>query len=192
MLIPIFGQFLGLILMLLPGNRGENSHGADPRGRGKLTEEERREKEAQKSPLRKDFDATLDGLSPRDLIEWTRREVTGRYADFEGRTRRRTFWPVAGLAVSTWTFGRILDAAVFGGFGLFSALALLALGVPFASTSARRMHDTGRPGWWAAVAVVPLVGWVALGYMGLWEGEEGANQYGPDPKSASTGAVGTA
>ena len=40
-------------------------------------------------------------------------------------------------------------------FGIFAVLALASL-VPWIAISVRRLHDTGRSGWWVLLALVPL------------------------------------
>ena len=47
----------------------------------------------------------------------------------------------------------------------------------------RRLHDTGRSGWWLLVVFVPLVGWLIALYFLAQQGKTGQNRYGPDPKS---------
>jgi uncharacterized membrane protein YhaH (DUF805 family) len=44
----------------------------------------------------------------------------------------------------------------------------------------RRLHDTGKSGWWLLMGIVPLIGIILLFYMAQ-PGDEGTNDYGPDP-----------
>ena len=66
---------------------------------------------------------------------------------------------------------------VMGLVGLFFFISVLAAG-------ARRLHDTGKSGWWQLIlllTMIPLVGILALVYMiYLWvqKSQEGSNQYG--------------
>jgi len=48
----------------------------------------------------------------------------------------------------------------------------------------RRLHDTGRSGWWWLIDLVPFVGPVILIVFWVMDSEPGANKYGPNPKSA--------
>lgn len=59
-------------------------------------------------------------------------------------------------------------------YSLFVLLPSLAVGV-------RRLHDTGRSGWWMLLAIVPLVNILLLVFF-IQEGATGPNEYGPDPK----------
>lgn len=47
----------------------------------------------------------------------------------------------------------------------------------------RRLHDTGRSGWWVLLAFVPLLGALAILFFTEQEGEAGDNAYGPNPKA---------
>jgi len=48
----------------------------------------------------------------------------------------------------------------------------------------RRLHDTGRTGWWILIAFVPIVGGIILLIFMVLDGNPGENKYGPDPKAA--------
>lgn len=45
----------------------------------------------------------------------------------------------------------------------------------------RRLHDTGRSGWWLLVSLVPIVGGIILLVLLASAGEPGPNRYGPPP-----------
>ena len=100
---------------------------------------------------------------PVGLVLAMRRGID-RYADFTGRSNRGEFW--------FWTLGTILvslglaaiDLALFGraDVSVLSGLWCLATLIPTLAIGARRLHDTGRSGWWQLIAVVPLVGGILL------------------------------
>jgi uncharacterized membrane protein YhaH (DUF805 family) len=46
----------------------------------------------------------------------------------------------------------------------------------------RRLHDTGRSGWWFLVSFVPVVGHFVMLLFMVQEGQPDSNQYGLDPK----------
>ena len=48
------------------------------------------------------------------------------------------------------------------GIGIFTGILTLALLVPSLSVTVRRLHDTGRSGWWFFIALIPLVGAIIL------------------------------
>ena len=77
-------------------------------------------------------------------------------------------------------------AIVEGVIGLPAVLSgLYSLGVlvPSIAVLFRRLHDTGRSGWWVLVLFVPLLGALAILYFTTQEGEAGDNAYGPNPKA---------
>ncbi|MEM7379267.1 MAG: DUF805 domain-containing protein, partial [Pseudomonadota bacterium] len=45
---------------------------------------------------------------------------------------------------------------------------------------ARRLHDSGRSGWWQLISLIPLIGWIALIYF-MVQPSEGDNRFGPAP-----------
>jgi len=49
----------------------------------------------------------------------------------------------------------------------------------------RRLHDTGRSGWWLLIALVPLIGAIVLLVFMVQDSKPGQNQYGANPKEAT-------
>ena len=80
-----------------------------------------------------------------------------KYANFSGRASRPEFW---------WFFLFMLLVTVAASMvsELFGGLASLALLLPSIAATARRLHDTGKSGWWQLVGVVPLIGWAVVIY----------------------------
>jgi uncharacterized membrane protein YhaH (DUF805 family) len=120
------------------------------------------------------------------------------YADFSGRARRREYWffaltssIVAFLAMMTHF--KISYARAFGGGGgsgetaclCFYFTYILAALLPGLALTVRRLHDTGRSAWSLFFILIPAVGPVILFILLLFDGEKGANKYGPDPKTES-------
>ena len=65
-----------------------------------------------------------------------------------------------------------------GGLNLLYSLAII---VPGIAVTIRRLHDTGRSGWWILLGLVPFVGILLLVLMCL-DSEPGTNEYGENPK----------
>jgi uncharacterized membrane protein YhaH (DUF805 family) len=108
--------------------------------------------------------------------------VLRQYAVFDGRARRKEYWMFVlfniVIAAALAIVGRVvgLDGALRG-------LYVLGVLIPSLAVSVRRMHDTGRSGWWLLVVLVPLVGWLIVLYFMAQAGETGGNSHGPDPKA---------
>ncbi|HKR48556.1 MAG TPA: DUF805 domain-containing protein [Pseudonocardiaceae bacterium] len=67
--------------------------------------------------------------------------------------------------------------------GLIYALAVL---LPSLAVGARRLHDTGRTGWWQLIGIIPFIGWIVLIVFFVFfalDGDRQLNAHGPDPKA---------
>jgi uncharacterized membrane protein YhaH (DUF805 family) len=108
-------------------------------------------------------------------------QVLRKYVDFTGRARRTEYWMffLFNLIIS---FALGIVEALFGGPGILGAIYGLAVLLPSLAVSVRRLHDTGRSGWWLLIGLVPLVGLVVLLVFAVQEGQPGDNAFGPNPK----------
>lgn len=135
-----------------------------------------------------------------------------RYAQFAGRSRRREYWSFVLLNVAVLVGMTVLlirysnavrrgilaaggdvagiYAALFSGPGLILAVWCLAMAVPGAAVSVRRLHDRGLSGWFlvafAVAELIPRVNVLAtLVFLGLMAmaGTAGQNRFGPDPRA---------
>lgn len=115
-------------------------------------------------------------------------KALGNYATFEGRARRREYWYFAlvnalifaafAIAMSAAASGGRSPTTAFAGYGIFALLVLL----PSIAVTVRRLHDTGRSGWWFWISLVPVVGGIVLFVFTVLDSTPGNNQYGPSPK----------
>jgi uncharacterized membrane protein YhaH (DUF805 family) len=71
--------------------------------------------------------------------------------------------------------------------GLLSGLFILGTLLPSLAVTVRRLHDTDRSAWWLLISLIPLVGHAVLLYFLIQDGDETANEFGPDPKAAVRG-----
>ncbi|EKE69869.1 DUF805 domain-containing protein [Gallaecimonas xiamenensis] len=106
--------------------------------------------------------------------------VLKQYANFNGRARRQEYWMF-------FLFNMIVAFVlgfVFGLIGLpfLGMIYCVAVLVPSIAVATRRLHDTGRSGWWQLISLVPLVGVFILIYFLVQDSQEGSNAYGPNPK----------
>ena len=63
-----------------------------------------------------------------------------------------------------------------------SAYSLISF-LPSLSCTVRRLHDTGRSGWWYWISIIPLIGAIVLLVFLVADSDQGWNEYGNDPKS---------
>ena len=61
-----------------------------------------------------------------------------------------------------------------------SVIIALLLMVPTYAVCVRRLHDTGRTGWWLLLYFIPCIGAIALLIMLCRKSDED-NKYGPKP-----------
>src|SRR3954454_804049 len=113
-----------------------------------------------------------------------------KYVTFSGRARRSEFWYFVLFNVIVGFVAGIIDVIIGTrssyGTGLIQSLASLALLLPNLAVGARRLHDTGRSGWWLLIGLIPLVGWIILIVFFLQDSQP-ANQHGPNPKGLPEG-----
>ncbi len=103
-----------------------------------------------------------------------------KYAVFNGRARRKEFWMYYLFLMIFMVVAAVIDA-LMGSFVL-SAVFTLATLVPTLSVYIRRLHDTGRSGWWILISLIPVVGGLVLFYFLISDGGVEDNQYGESPK----------
>ncbi|WP_299774887.1 DUF805 domain-containing protein [uncultured Pseudoteredinibacter sp.] len=103
-----------------------------------------------------------------------------RYADFSGRARRKQYWMFVLFYFIFSIVVTIVDSILGTAFlGMIFGLAML---VPSLAIGARRLHDTGRTGWWQLIALIPLIGMIVLIVFYVQDSHPD-NDYGPNPKA---------
>jgi len=107
--------------------------------------------------------------------------VLKKYAVFSGRARRKEYWMF-------FLFNMIIAIALgfieglLGSPGVIGLLYSLAVLIPGVAVSVRRLHDTGRSGWWLLIALIPLIGAIVLLVFMVQEGKDEENDFGENPK----------
>jgi len=119
----------------------------------------------------------------------------GKYVTFSGRARRPEFWKFVLFLFLASIVVSIIDSLIFGpsitetsvakinadgnmiaaqhntrsfGDGPLSSLFLLATLLPFLAVSWRRLHDTGRPGWYMFAPLLVSVGLMRFFFTGIF------------------------
>ncbi len=91
-----------------------------------------------------------------------------KYANFEGRARKSEFWWFQLFCVIVQIVGTIIDL-LLGYTELFVWIGYIIVLLPSLAVGARRLHDTGRSGWWQLLyltiigIIILIVWWVADG-----------------------------
>jgi uncharacterized membrane protein YhaH (DUF805 family) len=93
-----------------------------------------------------------------------------KYADLNGRASRPEYWWFALFLFLTHV---ALSLVAHWMAGLFSLVTLL----PSIAVAARRLHDIDKSGWWQLIALIPVLGWIAIIYMLVQDPKE-PNRFG--------------
>lgn len=119
----------------------------------------------------------------------------GKYVTFSGRARRPEFWKFVLFLFLASIVLAIIDGLIFGpsmtetavqklnadgntatahyksrsyGNGPLGSLFSLATFLPFLAVSWRRLHDTGRPGWYVLLPVLVSIGLMLFFFTGIF------------------------
>ena len=107
--------------------------------------------------------------------------VKGQYFDFKGRTKVADFWKFVLVYIVIYIVLSIIDAALLGSvfnFNLLTSLFGLIMICPMLGIGARRLHDTGKTGWFQLLNIIPLVGAIVLIIFWCQPSQNGANKWG--------------
>ena len=105
-------------------------------------------------------------------MHWFLDPIQKHYADFEGRIGRQEFWMFVLFVFGINVVIGMLDVDVL------SMVISLGLLVPNLAMGARRLHDTGRSGWWQLIGLIPIIGWIILIIWLATETTPADNMYG--------------
>ncbi|GHA51883.1 DUF805 domain-containing protein [Photobacterium aphoticum] len=115
--------------------------------------------------------------------------VLKQYAVFKGRASRPEYWYFVlcniiisvVLAIVNHILGNPGGGEGGGVLGFVYSLMVL---LPSLAVATRRLHDTGRTGWWLLIGLIPLIGFLVLVYFFVQPTEPEANQYGDMPPAS--------
>lgn len=119
-------------------------------------------------------------------MEWFQL-VWKRYAEFDGRSRRQEYWMFSliqfliifvGYIVGLVLTGIGIGVAILGLCFIYSLISL----IPSLSVSVRRLHDTGKSGWFLLIGLIPFIGGLIVIIVMALDSDPGMNEYGPNPK----------
>jgi uncharacterized membrane protein YhaH (DUF805 family) len=116
--------------------------------------------------------------------------VLKKYAVFSGRARRKEYWMFLLFNLIFLAVAMAIDSLLktnFEGmpYGWIYTLYALAVVIPSLAVAIRRLHDTGKSGWWYLIALVPLIGGIWLLVLFVRDSQPGDNAYGPNPKGVA-------
>lgn len=113
--------------------------------------------------------------------EAVKNALTVNYCNFKGRASRSDYWWVyLFFFVASWIITIAFswsETAEYTASVLFS----LALLLPSLGLCVRRLHDTGRSGWWILINLIPLIGTLIYLYFVVQPSQPVPNQWGGVP-----------
>jgi uncharacterized membrane protein YhaH (DUF805 family) len=105
-----------------------------------------------------------------------------RYVDFKSRSTRPQFWWWTLWSIIISIGAGLVDGVLGAGdSGPIGLLVSLAIFLPSIAVAIRRLHDTGRAGWWYLLIFLPIIGWIILIVFYCTKTHEAANQWGLPP-----------
>lgn len=109
-----------------------------------------------------------------------------KYAVFNGRANRSEYWYFTLFNILAFLAFSLVDKIMGtfdfdAGYGALSANYTLAMIPPGLGVSIRRLHDTGRSGWWFVITVIPVLGLLVFWYFALLDSDPNPNEYGASP-----------
>lgn len=150
----------------------------------------------------------LIGITVKHMEYYIR--VLEKYAEFDGRATRSEFWYFVLFNFIVSVVLGIVNYVLFGQKNVLGLIYSLAVLIPSLAVSVRRLHDTGRSGWFVLVMYIPLLlimvntyvpgmfslfamfpisliflfGAIVLLVYYVGDSQPGANEYGPNPKES--------
>ncbi len=157
-------------------------------------------------------------LRVKPLLQFNQavKSVFHQYATFKGRARRSEFWWFELFNFIVCFIASSLDAVIInfvyrkfgflykGSIGILTLIVFIVLLLPGLAVLWRRLHDTGRSGWYNLIVLVPFIlstvlsyfstiGSIFFGVLGLvcgaillffccLDSQPGENKYGSSPK----------
>lgn len=82
------------------------------------------------------------------------------YANFQGRATRTQYWMFVLIYIIAYVILTMVDGML--GLPILTTVFALAIIIPSIAYATRRLHDTGRTGWWQLIAFIPLIGLIVL------------------------------
>ena len=131
-------------------------------------------------------------------MEWYLKVVRDNYANFNGRASRQEYWMFTLFMIIFGIVAMVADnilGTVFTiGEGSYSVSMVygwiymiynLALVLPALAVVVRRLHDTGKSGWFYFIILIPLVGSIWILILFCTDSNPGEDTYGPSPKAST-------
>ena len=121
-------------------------------------------------------------------------DVLKKYATFQGRATRSEFWyfQLVNFLITIILYVPILILSSKGineniiiSLGILYLIYSLGTFLPQLGVMVRRLHDTGRNGWWYFINLIPF-GFIVFLIFLTQNSKRGSNEYGDNPKEQNS------
>ena len=117
--------------------------------------------------------------------------LTNKFADFNGRARRKEYWMWILYCTIILLISMALDN-LFGltfeflgqdlGYGWLYLIFGIIQFIPGLAVVVRRLHDVGKSGWYYLIILIPLIGFIWILVLLCTDGVKEENKWGTNPK----------
>lgn len=117
--------------------------------------------------------------------------LTNKFADFNGRARRKEYWMWTLYCTIILLISMALDN-LFGltfeflgqdlGYGWLYLIFGIIQFIPGLAVVVRRLHDVGKSGWYYLIILIPLIGFIWILVLLCTGGVKEENKWGTNPK----------
>jgi serine/threonine protein kinase len=155
------------------------------------------------------FENGVQNIQKRTGFGWYKK-VWKQYADFSGRARRREYWYfalfnmitmilllIAGIIIGSiiaeqydsmeyyydyynnyYNYAEYIMTSITVIMSIYGLIVFL----PALAVTVRRLHDSGKSGWWLLINLIPYAGSIVIFIFTLLDSQPNANEYGASPK----------
>lgn len=147
-----------------------------------------KEKAAAPDPEKREDEEKIKELPIGSPIDYLRMSLK-KYANASGRSRRAEYWyfnlmVCVGLILIGLIVGLVAGIFSIDTSGITDGITTvyyLAILLPSLGVTVRRLHDTGRSGWWLLLSFAPFGVFILLMFL-ISNGDKETNKYGDNPK----------
>ncbi|SER93414.1 DUF805 domain-containing protein [Salisediminibacterium halotolerans] len=107
--------------------------------------------------------------------------VLRNFSNFHSRARRTEYWMFVLINFLILLVLNVIESALDLPTVLSSLYSLIVF-LPSLAVAVRRLHDTGRSGWWILINLVPFIGQIVFLIFVIIDSEQQENRWGPVPK----------
>ncbi|WP_163517475.1 DUF805 domain-containing protein [Gelidibacter japonicus] len=127
-------------------------------------------------------------------MNWYLDAFKNKYADFSGRARRTEYWMfmlfhILTIFLLVFLSGALSELHLESMGVILLVVYILASFIPALAITVRRLHDSGKSGWFYLLTLIPYIGSFILLIFTVQDSEPMQNKWGPNPKGPNTDEI---